>query len=142
VYIGLSSFRFVSEDELDLWIPEDIYIEKPDLIFPSSSSCCPLRSEFNSFEFKITEPVEGRKKLLYFLPTTRKYLQELDDIAASKDSNALVLWSQEKKDIQAMRVTVRRVPSFLKFMLTSLFSFSSTRPCASIGTHTGPANAH
>jgi len=49
---------------------------------------------------------------LYFLPTTRKYLQELDDIAINKDGNALAIWSQEKKDIQAMRVTVCR-PSYL-----------------------------
>lgn len=26
--------RFISEDELDLWLPENIYIEKPEAIFP------------------------------------------------------------------------------------------------------------
>jgi len=30
--------RFASEDELDLWIPEDICIERPDLIFPWTRS--------------------------------------------------------------------------------------------------------
>ena len=44
-------------------------------------------------------------KFLYFLPTARKYLQELDDIVVG---NALTVWSQEKKDIQAMRATVCR----------------------------------
>ncbi|KIM36165.1 hypothetical protein M413DRAFT_449358 [Hebeloma cylindrosporum] len=82
--------QFASEDELDLWIPEDIYIEKPDSIFPCVQS---------------SKSVEGRRKLLYFLPTTRKYLQELNDIAVSKDGSALSTWSQEKKDIQAMRIT-------------------------------------
>ncbi|KAF8183383.1 hypothetical protein BJ912DRAFT_549311 [Pholiota molesta] len=78
--------QFISQDELDLWLPESLYIEQPDLIFPYFMAC---------------QKREGRHKPIYFLPTVQEYLRELNRLA---DDATLAEWSQEKKDKQAERV--------------------------------------
>jgi len=83
---------FRSEDELEAWIPEDVVIEKPDLIFPYIPS---QRTDKN-----------GGKSPLYFSSAVKEYLRELDDILLTKDDHdALTRWIQKKKDLQTLRVS-------------------------------------
>ncbi|KAF8969142.1 hypothetical protein BDZ97DRAFT_266555 [Flammula alnicola] len=84
--------QFISEDELDLYIPENVCIEKPDSIFP--------------FILLPQKRVAGRNKPLYFLPRAREYLEELEEVESLMDDKALARWSYEKKEIQTARVEV------------------------------------
>ncbi|KJA16862.1 hypothetical protein HYPSUDRAFT_1105175 [Hypholoma sublateritium FD-334 SS-4] len=79
--------KFISEDELDLWLPENIYIEKPEAIFP--------------FLLPAQKRTSGRNKPMYFLPPAREYLRQLDTLA---DDAALAAWSADKREKQALRM--------------------------------------
>ena len=108
---------FIQEDELDLWIPEEVFIEKPDTVFPLAYV---LQTPSQSFPLDWTsvlnlavdlllypERTNGRMKPVYFLPTARQYLEELQEIAKTQDNQALARWSEEKKRLQSMRLAVR-----------------------------------
>ncbi|PPQ95754.1 hypothetical protein CVT26_015880 [Gymnopilus dilepis] len=105
---------FIQEDELDLWIPEEVFIEKPDTVFPLAYV---LQTPSQSFSLDWTsvlnlavdlllypERTNGRMKPVYFLPTARQYLEELQEIAKTQDNQALARWSEEKKRLQSMRL--------------------------------------
>jgi hypothetical protein len=74
-----------------LWIPEDILIEKPDLIFPFAFS---------------QRRQGGRYKPVYYLPRVLEILEELENLMRrSNTQEALDKWSQEKKELQSTRVS-------------------------------------
>ncbi|CAA7266830.1 unnamed protein product [Cyclocybe aegerita] len=86
--------EFISEAELEFRIPEDLFIERPDSIFPYLSPR-PTRRGTKS----------GNRVPLYLTSTANEYLQELDDIVFNKDDKALSQWSERKRDIQAEKLT-------------------------------------
>lgn len=62
-------------------------------------------------------------KPVYFLPTARKYIEELQEIANTQDDKALARWSEEKKALQSMRLTVsieRIILAFFSFLVLNL----------------------
>ncbi|KDR78817.1 hypothetical protein GALMADRAFT_224061 [Galerina marginata CBS 339.88] len=87
--------HFIQEDELDLWIPEDVLIEKPDAIFPLAYVVQPRNRNTGN----------GRTKPVYLLSTVQEYLKELDEVDRAQDENALANWSQGKKGLQDMRIS-------------------------------------
>lgn len=113
------------------WIPADIYIEKLATVFPyavllnpqrhdlprgvHSAAASALANNNNNNNVNANEAHRSRLKPLYHFPTIRKYLAELDVIAAQKDENALLRWSREKKEIMNARV---RVCSHIDFLFS------------------------
>ncbi|KAJ2922350.1 hypothetical protein H1R20_g14734, partial [Candolleomyces eurysporus] len=82
--------QFVSEEELDSQIPEEVHVDKCASVFPYIV--------VNQYQPK--QPT----KALYYLPTAAKYLAELKDVVASQGSEGVDAWVKSKKASQISRI--------------------------------------
>ncbi|KAH6913332.1 hypothetical protein BKA70DRAFT_1096803 [Coprinopsis sp. MPI-PUGE-AT-0042] len=82
--------EFISQEELECWIPEELSQCTPDSIFPYATI-----AQCNK---------EQPEATLYFAPTAREYLAELSEALGNPDGKGVERWIRSKTDIQAERV--------------------------------------
>ncbi|EAU85468.2 hypothetical protein CC1G_06369 [Coprinopsis cinerea okayama7 len=81
--------QFITQDELDCWIPEELYVQKPASVFPYAV--------INQFNLRLPATA------LYFSPVAKQYLAEVSSLISAKEGK-LEEWIKEKGEVQLERI--------------------------------------
>lgn len=82
--------QFITQEELEKWIPEELSLSNLDSIFPYA-----VIPQCNK-----TQP----ETTLYYVPTAKEYLSELSELLGNSDEKAVEKWLKSKTDLQTERV--------------------------------------